>query len=114
LVFPSVPTKQIPEVKKTINAITAENAVRDIEQLINNYSINKNDNKLRTDFTKLKQQYEKVFLGTKTASKTNKTIVDPKYMPYHTLLQSKNIINLQDNILKIRFTNLKKKGGMRK
>jgi len=114
LVFPSVPTKQIPEVKKTINAITPENAVRDIKNFVVN-SVTKEDSEVRKELTRLYDQYGKVFLGTRKTTRVGESNIHLRYQPYHSLLYSNNIgAKLKYDILTLQNHILSKKGGMRK
>ena len=90
LVFPSVPTKQIPEskVKKINNTKTPDNAVKEIIELLKNPQIYLNHKFLRQEVNRLKTKYKDVFKNTKNATSINKTIIDSKYMIYHRFLQS--------------------------
>jgi len=59
--YHSVPSNPLPKIIKTENVITPENAVRDIKQLINNYSKKPNDTELHRPKRKMRQKTHSFF-----------------------------------------------------
>ena len=114
LILPSVPSKPLPKNIKNKNAITPENAVRDIKKFVDN-SFTKKDSELRKELNTLKQQYGKVFLGTRKTTRVGESNIDLPYQPYHSLLYSKNDgVKLTNDILTLRNHISSQKAGMRK